>query len=184
VFPEWHGNVTYLQITPRSRAGIPEYDEMARRVGEAVGRINGGFGEASWTPVRYINKAHNRSALSGLYRAARAGLVTPLRDGMNLVAKEYVAAQDPENPGVLILSQFAGAAAQMTDALIVNPLSREDVSEAIHRGLTMPVKERKRRWEALYDGVVRHDVSWWRDAFVAALEACAPGAESRKLETT
>ena len=98
-FPDWRGKVTYLQITPRSRTGIPEYADMGRAVGEAVGRINGAYGEASWTPVRYINKAHSRTALAGLYRAARAGLVTPLRDGMNLVAKEFVAAQNAGRSG-------------------------------------------------------------------------------------
>ena len=88
-FPDWRGKVTYLQITPRSRTDIPEYADIGRLVGEAVGRINGTYGEASWTPMRYVNKAHSRTALAGLYRAARAALVTPLRDGMNLVAKEY-----------------------------------------------------------------------------------------------
>ncbi len=150
VFPEWHGNVTYLQITPRSRAGIPEYDDMARKVGEAVGRINGAFGEASWTPVRYINKAHSRSALAGLYRAARAGLVTPLRDGMNLVAKEYVAAQNPEDPGVLILSRFAGAARECMAALLVNPYDPEGVAIAINRALSMTLEERRQRHAAIY----------------------------------
>ncbi len=98
-FPDWRGKVTYLQITPRSRTDIQEYADIGRLVGEAVGRINGAFGEASWTPLRYINKAHSRTALAGLYRAARAGLVTPLRDGMNLVAKEFIAAQNPDDPG-------------------------------------------------------------------------------------
>ena len=98
---------------------------MGRAVGEAVGRINGAYGEASWTPVRYINKAHSRTALAGLYRAARAGLVTPLRDGMNLVAREFVAAQNADDPGVLILSRFAGAAHECTAALLVNPYDPE-----------------------------------------------------------
>ena len=100
---------------------------------------------------------------------------------MNLVAKEYVAAQDPNNPGVLILSQFAGAAETMKDALIVNPHSREDVSEAIHRGLSMPLKERKRRWESLFGDVCRNDVTRWRDAYVRELKALAP-AEARNGE--
>ena len=126
-FPDWRGKVTYLQITPRSRTDIPEYADMGRAVGEAVGRINGTYGEASWTPVRYINKAHSRTALAGLYRAARAGLVTPLRDGMNLVAKEFVAAQNAEDPGVLILSRFAGAAHECSAALLVNPYDSEGV---------------------------------------------------------
>jgi trehalose 6-phosphate synthase len=97
--------------------------------------------------------------------------VTALRDGMNLVAKEYVAAQDPKDPGVLILSQFAGAAEQMGEALIVNPFSREDVSDAIRRGLEMPLDERVRRWESLVEGVRKHDVVAWRDAFVKTLLA-------------
>src|SRR6185437_4773564 len=130
LFPDWHNNVTYLQITPHSRSGIPEYSDIARLVGEVVGRINGNFGEASWTPVRYINKAHSRTALAGLYRAARVGLVTPLRDGMNLVAKEFVAAQNPEDPGALILSRFAGAARECTAALLVNPYDPEGVAIA------------------------------------------------------
>ncbi len=107
------GKVTYLQITPKSRSEIQEYAEMERAISAAAGRINGTYGEAAWTPIRYVNRAYSRTVLAGLYRAARAALVTPLRDGMNLVAKEYVAAQDPEDPGVLILSRFAGAAAEL-----------------------------------------------------------------------
>jgi len=176
VFPEWQGNVTYLQITPRSRAGIPEYDEMARRVGEAVGRINGGFGEASWTPVRYINKAHGRGALSGLYRAARAGLVTPLRDGMNLVAKEYVAAQNPDDPGVLILSRFAGAARECKPALLVNPYDPEGVAIAINRALSMTLEERRQRHAAIYKVLLENDLGLWAERFLGMLER--PGEES------
>ncbi len=138
-FPDWRGKVTYLQITPRSRIAIPEYAEISRKVGEAVGRINGAYGEASWTPLRYINKAHSRTALAGLYRAARVALVTPLRDGMNLVAKEFVAAQDAEDPGVLVLSRFAGAARELTAALLVNPYDPEGVGNAINRALAMPL---------------------------------------------
>ena len=107
--PDWRNKVTYLQITPKSRGDIREYADMAQVINAAAGRINGTYGEADWTPIRYINRAYSRSSLAGLYRAARAGLVTPLRDGMNLVAKEYVAAQNPDDPGVLILSRFAGA---------------------------------------------------------------------------
>ena len=117
-------------------------------MGEAVGRINGTYGEASWTPLRYINKAHSRTALAGLYRAARAGLVTPLRDGMNLVAKEFVAAQDADDPGVLILSRFAGAAHECAAALLVNPYDPEGVAIAINRALAMPLEERRQRHAA------------------------------------
>src|SRR5438445_11336588 len=100
---------------------------MERHIDETAGRINGTYGEAAWTPIRYVNRAHSRSALAGLYRAARVGLVTPLRDGMNLVAKEYVASQDPDDPGVLVLSRFVGAAVELDAALLVNPYDSEAV---------------------------------------------------------
>ena len=170
VFPEWHGNVTYLQITPRSRTGIPEYHDMGRLVGEVVGRINGSFGEASWTPVRYINKAHSRTALAGLYRAARAGLVTPLRDGMNLVAKEYAAAQDPEDPGVLILSRFAGAARECMAALLVNPYDPEGVGIAINRALSMSLDERRQRHAAIFKVLLANDLGQWAERFLSRLD--------------
>src|SRR4029453_9429363 len=118
---------------------------------EAAGRINGAFGEANWTPIRYVNKAHSQSALAGLYRSARAALVTPLRDGMNLVAKEYVAAQDPNDPGVLILSRFAGASRELKGARLVNPYDIEATANAMARGLTMPLEERQRRWRGMMD---------------------------------
>jgi trehalose 6-phosphate synthase len=169
-FPDWRGKVTYLQITPRSRSGIPEYNDISRKVGEAVGRINGAYGEASWTPLRYINKAHSRSALAGLYRAARVGLVTPLRDGMNLVAKEFVAAQDAEDPGVLILSRFAGAAHEMTSALLVNPYDPEGVGQAINRALAMPLAERRERHATNFSALARNDLSHWAERFLATLD--------------
>src|SRR5690606_30200177 len=117
-----------------------------------------------------VNRNYRRDELAGLYRAARIGLVTPLRDGMNLVAKEFVAAQNPENPGVLILSRFAGAANQMREALLVNPNSPEEISEALKRAITMELPERIRRWRTLYENVSREDVTAWRDSFVGALE--------------
>jgi len=169
-FPDWRGRVTYLQITPRSRTDIPEYHDIGRHVGEAVGRINGTYGEASWTPLRYINKAHSRTALAGLYRAARAGLVTPLRDGMNLVAKEFVAAQNPDDPGVLILSRFAGAAHECTAALLVNPYDPEGVAIAVNRALSMPLEERRQRQAANFRVLVKNDLSRWAERFLGMLE--------------
>ncbi len=169
-FPDLRGKVTYLQITPRSRTGIQEYADIGRQVGEAVGRINGTFGEASWTPVRYINKAHSRTALAGLYRGAHAALVTPLRDGMNLVAKEYVAAQNPDDPGVLILSRFAGAARECGAALLVNPFDPEGVAIAINRALSMPLEERRQRQEANYRVLVANDIGRWAPRFLGMLE--------------
>jgi trehalose 6-phosphate synthase len=169
-FPEWTNKVTYLQITPRSRSGIPEYADISRQVSGAVGRINGNFGEASWTPLRYINKAHSRTALAGLYRGARAALVTPLRDGMNLVAKEYVAAQDERDPGVLVLSRFAGAARELAAALIVNPYDHEGVAIAINRALSMPLGERRERQAQNYRVLVANDITHWAERFLNLLE--------------
>src|SRR6185436_6161071 len=133
--PEWRGKITYVQITPKSRSAIPEYADMERTIEAAAGRINSNYGDVAWSPVRYVNQAYSRSALGGLFRSARVGLITPLRDGMNLVAKEYVAAQDEEDPGVLILSRFAGAAAEFRAALLVNPYDHEAVGAAIARAL-------------------------------------------------
>lgn len=169
IYPDWRGKVTYLQITPKSRSEIREYAEIERTIGEAAGRINGAYGEAAWTPIRYVNRAYGRGALAGLYRSARVGLVTPLRDGMNLVAKEYIAAQDPENPGVLILSRFAGAAAECGAALIVNPYDPEAVAGSIARALTMPLGERRSRHEALFRVVCENDLRTWGERFLAVL---------------
>ncbi|MDQ3144695.1 MAG: alpha,alpha-trehalose-phosphate synthase (UDP-forming) [Pseudomonadota bacterium] len=169
--PDMHGQVFLLQIAPPSRADVQSYQEIRATLDGLSGRINGEFADARWVPIRYVNKGYPREELAGIYRAAEVGLVTPLRDGMNLVAKEYVAAQDPENPGVLILSKFAGAADQLKDALLINPHSPEEIADAIERALAMPLDERKRRWRAMMDNVLEQDVSWWRKAFTDALSA-------------
>jgi trehalose 6-phosphate synthase len=169
VYPDWRGKVTYLQITPKSRSEIQEYADMERTISEAAGRINGAYGEAAWTPIRYVNRAYNRSVLAGLYRSARAALVTPLRDGMNLVAKEYIAAQDPEDPGILILSRFAGAAAELTAALLVNPYDPEAVATSISHALSMPLEERRTRHAALIQVVSENDLKSWGELFLATL---------------
>jgi trehalose 6-phosphate synthase len=170
-YPHWRGHVTYLQIAPRSRSEIREYSDLERQLSEAAGRINGRYGEASWTPIRYVNRAYSRAALAGLYRGARVGLVTPLRDGMNLVAKEYVAAQDPEDPGVLILSRFAGAAVELDTALLVNPYDPETVATALAHALAMPLEERRARQRALYQVLEANDIRYWADRFLTALTA-------------
>ncbi len=169
--PDQVGRVLYLQIAPTSREDVEAYQELAARVWAQAGRINAHWADMDWAPILYVNRNYSRSELAGVYRAAKVGLVTPLRDGMNLVAKEYVAAQDPMDPGVLVLSRFAGAATQMKDALIVNPFSREELADALKRALTMERGERIRRWEALMEGVRRDDVKVWRDDFVTALTA-------------
>jgi trehalose 6-phosphate synthase len=175
LFPELRGRATYLQIAPPSRSEVPEYMQIRHSLETAAGHINGRFAEFDWTPLRYLNKSFNQRTLCGFMRAARIGLVTPLRDGMNLVAKEYVAAQDPENPGVLILSCFAGAADELTDALLVNPYDIDAMAEAMRDGLTMPLEERRRRWQSMMAILRRHDITAWRENFVQALgESAAP----------
>ena len=169
-FPEWRGKCTYLQITPASRTEIPKYTEIGRQVGEAAGRINGAYGEANWTPIRYVNKAHSHTALAGLYRGARVGLVTPLRDGMNLVAKEYVAAQNPDNPGVLVLSRFTEAARECKAALLVNPYDAEGVANTINRALSMPLAEPCHRQAELFKVLSNNDLVNWAGRFLAILK--------------
>jgi trehalose 6-phosphate synthase len=170
VYPDWRGKVTYLQITPKSRSEIQEYAEMARSISTAAGRINGAYGEVAWTPIRYVNRAYSRTVLAGLFRAARAALVTPLRDGMNLVAKEYVAAQDEKDPGVLILSRFAGAAAELGSALLVNPYDPEAVGTTIAHALSMPLEERRQRHDALFRVISENDIKSWGELFLASLK--------------
>jgi trehalose 6-phosphate synthase len=167
--PEMEGRISFMQIAARSREDIAEYQAIRDKVESIVGQINGRMRTIDWTPVQYINRTLSHERLAGLYRASRIGLVTPLCDGMNLVAKEYVAAQDSKDPGVLILSKFAGAAEQMTDAVLVNPYDREATADAIALAHTMPLEERKTRWRALMQMLRRHDIHAWRRSFLAAL---------------
>ncbi|MGH6986222.1 MAG: alpha,alpha-trehalose-phosphate synthase (UDP-forming) [Caulobacteraceae bacterium] len=169
--PQHRRQVLYLQVAPTSRGEVEAYQDLRARIDALAGRINGSFSEMDWEPIRYVHQSYNRDELAGVYRAARVCLVTPLRDGMNLVAKEFIAAQDPYDPGVLVLSRFAGAARQMSEAVIVNPFSREETAEAIKKALAMERTERVARWKSLLSGVKRNDVTAWRDAFVEALRA-------------
>ncbi len=168
--PDSADNVVLLQIAPPSRGEVHTYQEIRERLETQSGHINGRYADVDWVPIRYVNRGYPRSALAGLYRASAIALITPLRDGMNLVAKEYVAAQDPDDPGVLILSRFAGAAAQLEEALLVNPYSADEISEAIAQALAMERDERKQRWQAMYERTRKEDVIWWRDRFVEALK--------------
>ncbi len=166
---ETRGRVTFMQIAPPSRSEVPEYLEIRRSLEAAAGHINGRFAEFDWTPLRYLNKSFNQRTLAGFFRASRIGLVTPLRDGMNLVAKEYVASQDPADPGVLVLSCFAGAASELTEALIVNPFDRVEMTEAMQRALVMPLEERQERWSAMMKTLRRNDITSWRETFMHCL---------------
>jgi trehalose 6-phosphate synthase len=167
--PQALSKVYLLQIAPPSRAAVESYRDIRATLDALSGRINGALADIDWVPLRYVNQGFQREILAGIYRAARIGLVTPLRDGMNLVAKEYVAAQDPDDPGVLVLSRFAGAAEQMTEALLVNPYSADDIADAIDKALAMPREERIARWQPMFDNVRREDVIWWRKRFTSML---------------
>ncbi|HET7055342.1 MAG TPA: alpha,alpha-trehalose-phosphate synthase (UDP-forming) [Thermomicrobiales bacterium] len=173
-YSEWHGRVTFLQIAPKSRGEIHEYMEIDRQVSTLAGQINGLHGDVTWTPIRYVNKAYSRAALAGLYRLAKVGLVTPLRDGMNLVAKEYVVAQNSLDPGVLVLSQFAGAAEELDGALIVNPHEPEAVAAAIRFALEMPLDARQARYQRMMDVLRRNDIHDWTSRFLTTLEQARP----------
>ena len=167
--PEEQKEVFLLQIAPPSRGTVESYRRIRASLESMAGRINGAHADYDWVPIRYVNRGYPRDVLAGMYRAAKIGLVTPLRDGMNLVAKEYVAAQNPDDPGVLILSRFAGAAEQLTEAVLVNPHSADEMGDAIYTALRMPRPERIRRWRALMDVVEGRDVAWWSRAFTDAL---------------
>jgi trehalose 6-phosphate synthase len=175
-YPQTRGRIVFMQIAPPSRSEVPEYQVIRKRLETAAGAINSRYGEFDWTPLRYINKSFHHRVLAGFFRASRICLVTPLRDGMNLVAKEYVASQPPGDPGVLILSCFAGAAFELTDAVIVNPYDIEGMAQAIGTGLTMPLGERKERWSAMMRVLQRNDVTLWRESFVDALADAGSGA--------
>ena len=169
--PAYQNKVTFLQVTPKSRSEVPEYEQMQKMVAEQAGRVNGAIGTVDWVPIRYVNRSISRNVLAGLFRLATIGLVTPLRDGMNLVAKEYVAAQDPDRPGVLVLSRFAGAARELKGALLVNPYDVEGTANAVARGLAMSLEERRERWRMMMDHLLSHDVSLWCENFLGDLVA-------------
>jgi trehalose 6-phosphate synthase len=169
-FPENHDSATLIQIASPSREAVDAYSDIRRELEGLCGAINGDFGNLDWMPVRYIHRTVARRRLPGLYRAARVGLVTPLRDGMNLVAKEFVVAQDGQDPGVLVLSRFAGAAEQLKEALLVNPYDIHATAQAIQRALHMSLPERQERHQALLANISRHDVHWWSRSFLQALQ--------------
>jgi trehalose 6-phosphate synthase len=177
-FPHHRGKVTFLQVAPVSRGDVAQYRALRRELDESVGRINGQFAEPDWGPIRYITRAVARPTIAGYMRLARIGLVTPLRDGMNLVAKEYVAAQDPADPGVLVLSRFAGAALEMEGALLVNPLDSDDIAEALDVALDMPAEERLARWKTMETAVRATTAATWCRRFLAALEGEEAVAEA------
>jgi trehalose 6-phosphate synthase len=169
LYPRSQGKVTLMQIAPPSRSDVGGYNEIRTDLETTAGNINGRFADFDWVPIRYLNKSFERSELTCFFRAARVGMVTPLRDGMNLVAKEYIASQAPDDPGVLILSRFAGAAQELDSALIVNPYDTDEVAKALDQALQMPVEERIERHREAITRLRRNNVHVWRRKFLAAL---------------
>ncbi len=170
--PDLREQASFIQLTPPSRGEVDAYARLRTELETAIGHVNGRFSTLDWAPVRYIAQGLPRDELAGLYRDAHVGLVTPLRDGMNLVAKEFVAAQDPDDPGVLVLSEFAGAAEQLPQALIVNPHDPRQQADAVARALAMDLAERRERHAAMMDTLARRDASWWCAAFLRELDRC------------
>lgn len=186
-FPEHRQHVSFLQIAPKSRDDVMEYRDVKRQLDQLVGNINGQHADFDWVPLRYVTRNMARPVLAGFHRVARVGLVTPLRDGMNLVAKEFVAAQDPADPGVLILSRFAGAAAELQDAVLINPYDPDEVAEALHAALTMPLHERQARWHRMYEIIRRNTAAAWCQGCLQALmegrQADMAGARRQRWQT-
>jgi trehalose 6-phosphate synthase len=180
-YPERVRDLVFIQIAPPSREDIGSYQQIRALLEQKAGQINGAHSRIDLVPVRYVNQGHSAAELYGAFQACKIGLVTPLRDGMNLVAKEYVAAQDPEDPGVLILSRFAGAAQQLKQALLVNPHSPDDIAHNIRIALDMPLEERKARWRPMFQCVRDENVQHWTSTILRDL-AAAPAAHQRRRD--
>ena len=168
--PALQRTVSLLQIATPSRGAIEAYGNLQSELAKLVSDVNGRHGEVDWTPIRYLNKGFSQTVLAGLYRTAQVGVVTPLHDGMNLVAKEYVAAQNPADPGVLVLSKFAGAANELDTALLVNPHDIDGMARTIATALSMPLTERRMRWEAMMAKLRAGTIQQWFADFVDALQ--------------
>ncbi|MBL5882871.1 alpha,alpha-trehalose-phosphate synthase [Lelliottia aquatilis] len=181
-FPQHHGKIRYTQIAPTSRGEVQAYQDIRHQLETEAGRINGRYGQLGWTPLYYLNQHFDRKVLMKVFRYSEVGLVTPLRDGMNLVAKEYVAAQDPKDPGVLVLSQFAGAANELSSALIVNPYDSDDVANALDRALTMPLTERIARHAEMMKVIRENDINHWQEHFIRDLERTTPRTVESNLQ--
>jgi trehalose 6-phosphate synthase len=177
--PELQGNVTFIQIAPLSRINVAAYADIRDALERTAGHINGKFADADWTPIRYLNKDFSHQTLSGFLRIADVAVVTPVRDGMNLVAKEFVAAQDPESPGVLVLSSLAGAAEELSGgALLVNPYDKVAVAQALKQALAMPVENRRARHERMLEALHKNSISRWHETFIAALTGAREASEA------
>jgi len=179
--PSLSRSVSLLQIATPSRGAIEAYGNLQAQLAKLVSDVNGRHGEVDWTPIRYLNKGFSQTVLAGLYRTAQIGVVTPLHDGMNLVAKEYVAAQNPSDPGVLVLSKFAGAAKELDAALLVNPNDIEGMARTIATALSMPAGERLMRWESMMKKLRAGTIQQWFADFIDALEETRLGRGKKAI---
>jgi len=180
--PENQNRVTFLQIAPLSRSDVRAYAEIRRDLEQTTGRTNGRFADTDWTPIRYLNRNFPHDVLMGFMRSALIGIVTPVRDGMNLVAKEFVAAQDPADPGVLILSTMAGAARELNTAVMVNPYDARGMAHAIQQAFNMPLAERRERHQAMIDVLRKNSITAWHTSFVDTLESAGARAPQLALK--
>ena len=170
-YPEQRNHVRLLQIATSTRSDVPEYRALRQRLGALAGDVAGRYAQIDWAPIQYLNRSFSPSTLAGFFRLSRAALVTPLRDGMNLVAKEYVAAQNPDDPGVLILSPFAGAAYELDAAVIANPYDLDAIAEALQKGLGMPLEERRTRWRTMMEVLCQNSLTAWHEHFLRVLSS-------------
>jgi trehalose 6-phosphate synthase len=170
-YPEHRGRARLLQIATATRSEVAEYRALRQRPCAPSGGIVGRYAELDWSPIQYLNRSFSQRSLAGFLRLSQIALVTPLRDGMNLVAKEYVAAQDPADPGVLVLSPFAGAAYELDSAVIANPYDPDAVAEALHKAMQMPLEERRERWQAMMDVLRCNNITAWRECFLRVLSS-------------
>ena len=180
--PQWHRHATFLQIAAASRQDVDAYQDLREDLDRETGFINSSYSEPDWVPLRLMARSCSREAISGYMREARIGLVTPLRDGMNLVAKEYIAAQNPENPGVLVLSRFAGAARQLGAAILVNPVDPDEIADALDTALRMSRPERQDRWNACWEAIKDTSALAWGRSFVSALSRVEPPGSSLRRD--
>jgi trehalose 6-phosphate synthase len=167
--PELQGHITFIQIAPLSRINVAAYGDIRDKLEQTAGHINGQFSDTDWTPIRYLNKDFSHQTLCGFLRVTNVAVVTPVRDGMNLVAKEFVAAQNPEDPGALVLSSLAGAAHELEGALLVNPYDKSAVARSLQQALAMPLAERRSRHESMLAALRVNSIARWHESFVSRL---------------
>jgi trehalose 6-phosphate synthase len=178
-YPALRGNVVYMQIAPPTRVGVRAYEEIREDLEQAAGNINGRYADIDWVPIRYLNRGYDRGIIMALMRTAGVGLVTSIRDGMNLVAKEYLASQDPDDPGVLVLSRLCGAAEELGSAVLINPYDKQGLADGIAAAIEMPLVERRARHRTMLAALERNDVHRWSRRFIDALQTIEHDTSTR-----